>query len=489
MADRRARLAGAHERQPRRIGLGVWRRHHLDDIAALELGAQRQHLVVDLDRDALVAQVAVHRVGKVQRGGAARQRADMALGREHVDRIREQVDLDVLQEFLRIAGLALDIEQRLQPLVRLLLNIVGVVGLVLVHPVRSHAGLGDLVHVARADLELHRRAKRAHQRGVQRLVAVDLGDGDVVLELAGHGLVQPMQRAHRHVAVHLRFHHHAETIYVQHLRERQLLVVHLAVDAVERFLAPGQFGHDAGVGQPLLRGFQDTLDHLAAVAARGLDGFLQRGVAERRADLEGQLLQFAVDRVETETVRDRRIDLHRLQRDTAAFLRRHEVERAHVVRTVGQLHQDHAHVARHRQQHLAEALRLRLLAALEFELVQFGQAIDQFGDLGAEFLGQLALGDALVFHHVVQQRRHDGLHIQLPVRAQLGHRHRMGDVGLTTLAVLAQMGFVGKLEGLAHARQVGRLQVREFLHQPGDGDDLLARRHRRLRGRAEEVPV
>ncbi|MNM95967.1 hypothetical protein D3C81_1084300 [compost metagenome] len=111
MPDRRARLARADEGEPRRIRLRVRRRHHLDDIAALQLGAQRQQLVVDLDRHALVAQVAVHRVGEVQRRGAARQCADMALRREHVDRVREQVDLDVLQELLRVAGLALDVQQ------------------------------------------------------------------------------------------------------------------------------------------------------------------------------------------------------------------------------------------------------------------------------------------------------------------------------------------------------------------------------------------
>jgi hypothetical protein len=42
------------------------------------------------------------------------------LGVKRVDRAdcREQVDLDVFDEFKRIAGLVLDVEQRLQPLVR-----------------------------------------------------------------------------------------------------------------------------------------------------------------------------------------------------------------------------------------------------------------------------------------------------------------------------------------------------------------------------------
>ena len=68
---------------------------------------------------------------------------------------------------------------------------------VLVQPVRGHARFGHPVHVARADLKFHRRAVRADQRGMQRLIAVHLRDGDVILELARHRLVQRMQRAER----------------------------------------------------------------------------------------------------------------------------------------------------------------------------------------------------------------------------------------------------------------------------------------------------
>jgi hypothetical protein len=41
---------------------------------------------------------------------------------------------------------------------------------------------------------------------------------------------------------------------------------------------------------------------------------------------------------------------------------------------------------------------------LELDLVELGQAIDQLGDLLAEALGDLGLGDRRVLHHVVQQR-------------------------------------------------------------------------------------
>ena len=46
----------------------------------------------------------------------------------------------------------------------------------------------------------------------------------------------------------------------------------------------------------------------------------------------------------------------------ALALRRQVVERPHVVRAVGELDQDDADVARHREDHLAEVLGLLLLA-------------------------------------------------------------------------------------------------------------------------------
>jgi len=59
-------------------------------------------------------------------------------------------------------------------------------------------------------------------------------------------------------------------------------------------------------------------------------------------------------------------------------------ERAHVVKPVGELDQDDAHVARHGEQHLAEVLGLRVLGALELDAVELGDAVDQLGDRLAE---------------------------------------------------------------------------------------------------------
>ena len=85
-----------------------------------------------------------------------------------------------------------------------------------VEPVRGDAGLGDLVHVGGADLDLDRAAERAEQRGVQRLVAVGLGDRDVILELARHRFIEAVQDAERAIAGVDRIDDHAEGVDVVH---------------------------------------------------------------------------------------------------------------------------------------------------------------------------------------------------------------------------------------------------------------------------------
>jgi hypothetical protein len=119
---------------------------------------------------------------------------------------------------------------------------------------------------------------------------------------------------------------------------------------------------------------------------------------------KAKLLQLAIQGVEAETIGDRRIDVQRFVGDAAALYQAASTsEGLHVVQAIGELDQDHAHVARHGQQHLAEILRLRFFEALVLDAIKFGNAVHQIGHNLAEASVDLLLGDRRVFHHVVQQ--------------------------------------------------------------------------------------
>ena len=138
-------------------------RDDLDDVAVLEAGAQRHHLAVHARANTAVADVGVNGVREVHRRRAARQRLHLAPRREDVDLLGIEVDLQVVDELLRVADLLLPFEQLPHPLeVPLVALIADAAFLVL--PVRRDAFLGLLVHLLGADLHLERRAALADDR-------------------------------------------------------------------------------------------------------------------------------------------------------------------------------------------------------------------------------------------------------------------------------------------------------------------------------------
>ena len=151
--------------------------------------------------------------------------------------------------------------------------------------------------------------------------------------------------------------------------------------------------------------------------------------------------------------------------------RRHRVERAHVVQPVGELDQDDAHVARHRQQHLAEVLGLRFLGATGTRSCRAWRRRRPARRPACRSVRQIsALVTRGVLDHVVQQRRHQRLGVEVPVGEDLGDRERMRDVrARPTGADLARVRRVGEAVGLGEARHVLRLQVAEaaLLEQSG----------------------
>ncbi len=117
---------------------------------------------------------------------------------------------------------------------------------------------------------------------------------------------------------------------------------------------------------------------------------------------------------------------------------------------VGELDHDDADVAHHRQQHFAEALGLRFLAVLELDLIELADAVDQLGDHLAEDRGDFGLGRRRVFDDIVQNRRDQRVGIQTQVGEDVGHRHRVGDVGFAGDALLAAVLFRAEFIGFAH---------------------------------------
>ena len=198
-------------------------------------------------------------------------------------------------------------------------------------------------------------------------------------------------------------------------------------------------GRHPAVGQAARENLDDVGDVLFALFALGRDKRLERLVRGRIQVAKRQVLELRLEPVDSEAMRDRRVNLHRLARDFLLPLGGEMIERAHVVQPVGELDQHDPDVVRHRDDHLAEILGLLFLAALERDLRDLGHAVNQLRDLGTECHLHLRQRRLRILDDVMQQARDDRRHVELELRDDHRDVERMGDVGLARFALLMEM--------------------------------------------------
>jgi hypothetical protein len=132
------------------------------------------------------------------------------------------------------------------------------------------------------------------------------------------------------------------------------------------------------------------------------------------------------------------------------------------------LTKQHADVAGDSQHQLAEILRLLGAFRRKLQLGELGDPVHQIGDFGAELFLNVLIGHQRVFDRVVQQRGHDGGHVQLEVGEDGRHFQRMGEIRIARGAELLAMGGHGIDIGLVQQRLVRVRVIGQYpLHQIG----------------------
>ena len=191
-----------------------------------------------------------------------------------------------------------------------------------------------------------------------------------------------------------------------------------------------------------------SLGHMSfTVGAALADHCLDLLELARMQRLECEVLQLPLHRVDTEPVRERRIDLERLFRLLDLLLLAEVLDLAQVVQPVGQLDQDHTHVCRHRDDQLPVVLGLGLLTALELHARQLRDALDELRNLVAELGTDTFQLDVGVLDDVVQERRGDRLVVESELGADLGDPPGVEHELLTRTALLPLVGAGGEKEG------------------------------------------
>ena len=163
--------------------------------------------------------------------------------------------------------------------------------------------------------------------------------------------------------------------------------------------------------------------------------------------LEREIFELRFDAIQTQPVGKGRKDVERFAHNLILSRRRHRIEGAHVVESVGDFHQDDANVVAHGEENLLERLRLHRSAVAEDATAHFCHPFDNVRHLFAEEIGDIFAGIVGILHHIVQQSRANGggSHAHLFTH-HLRHGNGVEDIQLSASASHTTVGSFRKVE-------------------------------------------
>ena len=468
------RLAGADDLQPVAAGAFVRRTEDdFDDFTRRNDMLDGDHPVVDLTAHHPVTDGGVDGIRKVDAGRTGRQVDDVALRGKGEDFFGQQIALEVVQQVSGILADALVFQQLTDPR-QTLIQLVVTVQAFLVLPVGGDAVLGLFIHLPGADLHLKGDALVTNDGGVQALVAVGLRGRDIVLEAVRQRMVHIVDETEGAVTLRQRIQNDADGVDIVNFIERLVLHDGLPVDAVDALDA-------AFDGRALDAALLETmLDDAGHAGKELLTGTLAQHlvdlfIAHRVEVVQTAVFQLFLDVQDAEAVGDGRVDFHRLTGLVAAFLLRPCVAGAHIVQPVAQFDDHDADIPAHRQQHLAQVLRLQLLDVRELNFCQLGDAVHQQSDFLAKGGFQVVQRRRRILHDIVEQRGGNALGVHAEVQHQTCNGQRMADIRLTAPAADALVGLVRQIVRLVDHLHIIRLAAGlDGLDKFLIGDDLRA---------------
>ena len=382
-------------------------------------------------------------VGKVDGRGFERERDDLAVRGKHEQFGGVQVGFEAFDELLGAARAALPVHDVAYPCEARVEVVVLPALLLLIAPVRGDTVFRHVVHFEGADLYFEYLPEVGDHRGMQRLIHVALGHGDVVLYPAGHGFPLLVDLAQHLVTLLCGVDYDAHGGEIVDLVERLSGVLHLFVDG-EKVLGPAEhlalyaalFEHLFELGHA--RVYERTALFQLLVDI-GDEIFVCLGVEV----FEAQILEFALHLRNTQAAGKRSVYLQRLLGYPLLTLVGEKIERTHVVQSVGQLDYYHADVVCHRHEDLAEIFYVLLFVRLVMDLVELGDAVDEGVYLVAEAGDYIVLGGGSVLDDVVKEGRGHGGRVQPEVDEYFGDGARVSEVRFARGALLVDVHLFG----------------------------------------------
>ena len=129
------------------------------------------------------------------------------------------------------------------------------------------------------------------------------------------------------------------------------------------------------------------------------------------------------------------------------------------MQAVSDLDKNDADILGHGKEHLAQVLGLFILLAGILYTRQFCDALYNIRYRCAELTGDVFMGEACIFNHIMQQRRNDGILVQPNVYADVGRRNAVRNIRRAVASALAGVGHARHFIGRTDAAQIHVVRV------------------------------
>ena len=400
-------------------------------------------------------------VGKVDCRRAEGQRNNVALRREDEGLVVEDVGLEGMDKLVGITRALIRLKKLGYP-AKLLVNI-RLRRLVarLVLPVCRNTVLCLLVHLYGTDLYLEGNSAVTDNGGVKRTVKVRLWRGNVVLESTGNRFEYLVNVAECGVTLKLGLHYDADGVEVVYLVKGLVLAIHFTVKAVNRLYPALNAAADVILGKFLGNKCLGLIDEITAPAEFLIDLLLHLLIAYVIKVEEAEILKLLLDSLDTETVSQGCVNIHRLKGDGTLAILLLCRKSTHIMKSVAELDKDNADILGHSEQHLTDVLNMSLLLIGNLYLNYFSKSVDEKSHLLAEHLGNdLKIGlIGTVLHRIVKEGCTDRVGVKTELGNDRGHRNGMADIRLAAETHLSLVELICIVIGLDYLVEIVRTVV------------------------------
>ncbi len=317
------------------------------------------------------------------------------------------------------------------------------------------AEVGHGIHIPGSDLHFDRHTVHTDQYRVQRLVAIYLGNGNIIFKLTGYRFEQVVDDAQRAITVIHCLHHDAKGKDVHDIAKGFSFDLHLLVDTPEMFLATCDLGRDQLLVETNFYAVLDFFNNVLAIAASGFERRPQALMAHRVHRRKAEILKLHTNIVDPQSLGNGGVNIQSLPGDPPPFGCAEHFKGAHIVEPVSQFHQHNPDIPGHGQGHFLKVFCLLLGSRSKLNFSKLAHAVHQLSDSGTKAPSEVFLADAGIFNDIVEHGRHQAFCIEMHVCENVGDSEGVADVGF---AALAQLTFVA-----ASRELIGVENILDFL--------------------------